>query len=640
MPTTRDNTVIMSKYWNRKIWLTVWSLLLALPLWAAEAGEAGEGNELALPNALPAKLEWQSNDADPIFASPEAKRGGRFRSFITTFPLTLRLVGPDSNGSFASYMRANNLSLVGIHPNTLNPIPELATHWAFGEDGHSIYYRLDPDARWSDGTPVTADDYTFALEFMRSKFILAPWYNNYYSEIIKDVVKYDRHTIGILGAVAKPREEMLFEYSISPVPQHYHQLDEHWVRDYNWKIAPNTGPYRISDIRKGKYIEFKRKDDWWANDKRYFKHRFNPDYLKIKLIRDINIAYQYFRKGELDSFTLLMPRLWHKKAQGDIYDDGYVGKIKFYNDVPQPIAGLFLNEDAPPLGDRRIRYAIAHAINIDKVINTVLRGDYERLQTAHEGYGDYSNTQIRARQFDIGKANTYLDEAGWDQRGEDGIRVKDGQRLSIRVTYYSSGHNDRLVILAQEARKAGIELKLQLLDASAAFKQILENKHQAAWMAWSGGGLSPRYWEFYHSVNAHKPQTNNITNTDNPEMDRKIEAYRQASDKSTRVKLAKELEQLVYEQGSHIPTFKVPYTREAFWRWLKLPEFYGTRTSDQLFSPLGSSGGLFWIDEDAKHEVETAKSEGEALPPLYIEDRRWAQRGQNSEQESPQEASQ
>jgi microcin C transport system substrate-binding protein len=578
----------------------------------------------ALPDKLPDDLVWQTNLSDPIFADSNAKRGGRFRSFVTTFPLTLRLVGPDSNGSFASYMRANNLSLVGIHPNTLKPIPELATEWALGSDGHTIYFHLDPDARWSDGTPVTADDYVFGLEFMRSKYILAPWYNNYFNEIITGLVKYDDYTIGIEGATPKPDDEMLFEYSVSPVPAHFHKLDENWVRDYNWRIEPNTGPYLISEIRKGKYVEFTRKKDWWANDKRYFKYRYNPDHIRIKLIRDPNIAYQYFRKGELDTFPLLMPRFWHKKAQGDIYENGYVGKIKFYNDVPQPISGLFLNEDAPPLDDINVRYAIGHALNVDKVINTVLHGDYERLQTAHDGFGDYTNTTIRAREFDLKKAAEFLDKAGWSERGNDGIRIKDGKPLRIRITYYNSGHNDRLVIIAQEARKAGIDFQLQLLDTSAAFKQIMENKHQAAWMGWAGGGLSPRYWEFYHSDNAHKPQTNNVTNTDNKALDTKIMAYRTATEKVMRVKLAHELEQMIHDQGSFIPTFKVPYTREAFWRWIKLPPSHGTRTSETLFDPLGSSGGLFWIDADEQQTILDAKAKSQALPQIIIIDKTWA----------------
>lgn len=614
MPTIRENSAFMNKSYMRNILLCIL---------AALAGFMSLGVQ-ALPEKLPSDLVWQSNLNDPIFADPRAQRGGRYRSFVITFPLTLRLVGPDSNGSFASYMRANNMSLVGIHPNTRNPIPELATQWAFGDDGHSIYFRLDPDARWSDGTPVTADDYVFGLEFMRSKFILAPWYNNYFSEIITDLVKYDDYTIGIEGANPKPEDEMLFEYSVSPVPAHFHKLDENWVRDYNWRIEPNTGPYQISEIRKGKYVEFTRKNDWWANDKRYFKYRYNPDHIRVKLIRDFNIAYQYFRKGELDTFPLLMPRFWHKKAQGDIYENGYAGKIKFYNDVPQPISGLFLNEDAAPLDDVNVRYAIAHALNVDKVINTVLHGDYERLQTAHDGFGDYSNTSIRARKFDLKKAAEYLDYAGWSERNSDGIRVKDGKPLKIRITYFRSEHNDRLVILAQEARKAGIDFQLQLLDMSAAFKQIMENKHQAAWMGWAGGGLSPRYWEFYHSDNAHKPQTNNITNTDDKVLDAKIMAYRSATDKATRVRLAHELEQMIHDQGSFIPTFKVPYTREAFWRWIKLPANHATRTSDVVFDPLGGTGGLFWIDTEERQTTLEAKSDGKVLPKIMIIDKTWA----------------
>ncbi len=592
-------------------------LLFALLLHGGQASSAD-----AAPR-LPANLQWQTNLDDPIFGSPDAIRGGRFRTFMLSFPLTLRLVGPDSNGGFAGYMRANNLSLVSIHPTTLNPIPELATHWAFDADGKTVYYRLDPDARWSDGKPVIADDYLYTLTFMRSKYIVAPWYTNHFTNVIEEVIKYDDHTIGIRGATVKPQEELLFEYGISPTPEHFHSLDEQWVRDYNWKIEPNTGPYKICKIRKGKYIEFCRKQDWWANDKRYNRYRFNPDEVRVKVIRDINIAYQHFVKGELDTFGLVMPSFWHKKARGKMYDNGYIGKIIFYNEVPQPANGIFLNEDDPLFADRKVRYGFAHAMNIDRILRTVLRGDYARLQTMNEGYGDYSNRNIRAREFDLDKAEQYLSEAGWAQRGPDGIRVKNGERFSVRVTYVNPSHTPRLVVLKEEALKAGIELNLQLLDASAGFKQILEKKHQVAWMGWSGGGLAPRYWQFFHSDNAHIPQTNNITNTDDPKMDEMIAAYRLATDKATRVELAQALEQQVHDIGSVIPTFKVPYTREGFWRWIKLPEFHGTRTSRVLFSPFGSTGGLFWIDPEEKQRTQEARRNGDKLSPVFVEDSRW-----------------
>ena len=163
--------------------------------------EVREGD--GLPQKLPEDLVWETNDHDPTFASPEAKRGGTLRTWMLAFPLTLRTVGPDSNGSFAGFLRYNRMGLVTYHPESRRPIPALATHWAFGADGRSIYYRLNPNARWSDGVPVTADDYVFSIQFMRSKEIVAPWYNNYFTERIRDVKQYDDHTIGIQGANPK-----------------------------------------------------------------------------------------------------------------------------------------------------------------------------------------------------------------------------------------------------------------------------------------------------------------------------------------------------------------------------------------------------------------------------------------------------
>ena len=569
---------------------------------------------------LPEGLEWVTNVNDPVWSSPEATIGGTFNTSVLSFPLTLRTVGPDSNDSFSAYKRYTNLGLVSIHPNTLNFIPQLATHWAFGPDGKTVYYRLDPDARWSDGELVTADDYLFTIDFMRSEHIVAPWYNNHYTNQIVSVAKYDDYTISVEGATAKPREELLYEYGLNPTPRHFHKLDENWVQDYNWRSEPGTGAYRISRVEKGQFVEFGRNEDWWGNDKRYLAKRFNPDTVRVTVIRDMNVAWEYFLRGEIDAFPVLMPRFWHEKAQGEPFDNGYINRIKFYTDTPQPSAGLWLNMDDPVLADRNVRLGLAHAMNIDLLLSTVLRGDYERLKTHHDGYWDYSNPNIQPREFDLQKADEYLDAAGFPNRGPDGIRMRDGQRLSLRVVYSTQEHTPRLVLLREEAKKAGIELNLQLLDSSAAFKQILEKQHQVAWMAW-GIGLTPRFWQHYHSENAHKPQTNNITNTDNPEMDALIMEYRAATDKETRVRLAHQLEQMVHESGVFIPTYKVPYTREAYWRWLRLPEHYASRTTEVIFNPMVE--GVFWIDEEIKAETLAGKDRGDTFEVVNIADTTW-----------------
>lgn len=584
-----------------------------------------------LPEVLPDDLEWITNLDDPEFASPDALRGGTFRTWILGYPLTMRTVGPDSNGSFAGFLRPIQFNPTSFHPMTRRPIPMLATHWAFGEDGRSIFYRINPIARWSDGEPVTADDFVFTIQFMRSKQIVAPWYNNYYTERIRDVKKYDDHTYAVQGSHAKPRDELISDLGFRPYPDHFHRMSNNWPVEYNWKPDPTTGPYHVGVVDKGKSIELHRTKGWWADDLKYMRNRFNPEIIHIKVIRDMNSAWQHFLAGELDSFNVTRPKYWHEKANADAFKRGYINKYWFYTKLPVPSAGLSLNSAHKVLSDKNVRIGLAHSINIDLLIATVLKGDYERLPTFQLGYAHYDNTNIEARSFDLASAHKYFVEAGFSEVGRDGVRIRKNEdgttdRLSFEITYGNDNDTERLVVLVQEAKKAGVELKLDLQDSSASFKKMQEKKHQIAWLTWASGGLSPTYWEFFHSVNANKDQTNNVTNTAIPEMDELIIRYRYSTDLDERIELAHTLEQMVHDHAVIIPTYQVPYTRDAAWRWIELPEWLGVETTGTLFNSMHysggmfSSGGLFWIDEEKKQETLAAREKGDTFEPIVIKD--------------------
>ena len=241
------------------------------------------------------------------------------------------------------------------------------------------------------------------------------------------------------------------------------------------------------------------------------------------------------------------------------------------------------------------------------------------MHNHYSGYGKYTNPQVKARAYDLDKANEYLDKAGWDKRGSDGIREKDGTRFSVKLTYGQQNHTDRIVVLKEEAKKAGIELVLQLLDGTSAYKNTIEKKHQAAWMGWSTG-LRPAFWQHYHSDNAHKPQTNNITNTDDAQMDEMIIRYRDSTEEDERVELAHQLQQKVHDYGAYIPTYSAPYAREAYWNWMRLPESLGTKISQSLFTAFDLTfGGLAWIDEEIKEQTLKAKKKKTAIgEPVVI----------------------
>ena len=348
------------------------------------------------------------------------------------------------------------------------------------------------------------------------------------------------------------------------------------------------------------------------------------DKVVFNVVRDFNILWEYFKKGKEDMFPLTIPKYWHDKSRTPVFEDGYVDKIWFYNDTPQSATGLWLNQDRDIFKDQNVRYAFAHAMNVKKVIAKVLRNDYFRLEHGFMGYGQYSNTDIRARRFDLALVEDYMKESGWN-RGDDGIWVKNDQRFSVKVTYSHDEHTPRLVVLKEEAKKAGVELQLQKLDPAAAYKKVIEKKHDVSWMGWSTS-LRPQFWEHVHSVNAHKPQTNNITNTDDPEMDRLVDAFRNSLVESERIRLAKLIEAKIHEIGAFVPTFRVPYVRQGYWRWWKLPKLPGTKLSDDLFDPFSSgTGGLFWFDKKVYEKTKQAMKKHRKLEQVIIVDETYKQ---------------
>jgi microcin C transport system substrate-binding protein len=168
------------------------------------------------------------------------------------------------------------------------------------------------------------------------------------------------------------------------------------------------------------------------------------------------------------------------------------------------------------------------------------------------------------------------------------------------------------------------------MDASASFKQAQEKKHQIALMGW-GTTPVPQYWEFYHSANSHKPQTNNITNIDDPVLDQMITEYDAAVDHDRRVELSHDIQQFVHDEAVFIPLWNLSFVRDVYWRWVKLPDNHATRAANYLIDPpldepIVHYDGLFWIDEAAKAETLEARQAGRTFEPVSIVDTTWLDR--------------
>lgn len=565
---------------------------------------------------LPEGLVWEDGQDQDAFASPHAKKGGILYDTITDFPRTLRTVGPDSNGGFRGIiLDGNALSLLGQHPNTEKPFGGLAKQWAIGDDHRTVYFRLDPDARFSDGETISADNYFFSFFFFLSDYIKAPWYNNFYSTEYTNISRYDDHTISITLAEAKP-DFLDRAGGLRPLPiEFYKELGEDYPVRYQWRFEPTTGAYELrdADIKKGRSITMRRIKDWWAADKKFYRGRYNPDAMKYSVVRDAGKAYELWLAGQLDLFALGLPEYWYdRSANAKQVHDGYIKRVTFYNQTPRPTWGVYVNTADTLMQNHDVRLGLAHALNWDQVIDFFFRGDFQRMRCYGSGYGRYTNPDIEPYPFDPEAAAEYFAKAGFTQRDREGVLTnpETQQRLEISVTASEGPLNGILVILKQEALKAGLQLNLDILDGTTAFKKMLEKKHQTTFMAFNVGGENyPRYWEMFHSVNA-APQTNNLCNLQDERIDALIDRYDRSTSEDEIAELSHQLQALVHSQACFLPGYEKPWYRVGFWRWLHFPEGFDVKKSSHPYD-----WGLFWIDTEEKADTLKAMQEGRKFEP-------------------------
>ncbi len=594
-----------------------------------------DGFSILSPQQIPVNLNWQDGSNEKEFSSPDAERGGTFHAYMRDFPRTLRTIGPDANGAFRSYLLDNNaVSLTHAHPNSDGYYPGLASAWAVGGDGRTVYFRLDPNARFSDGNLVKASDYFFFFYFMRSKHIQAPWYNDFYGkDKFQKVTLYDEQTLSITFFKAKP--DVVERVSIRPTPEHfYSELGGEYITKYQWNPEPTTGAYMASpeNVDKGKSVTLVRQDDWWANDKPFFRNRFNPDEIKVSVIRDNDKAFEVFLKGEIDAFGLAKTDFWYEKLGNDhpLVRNGYISKVTFFNQAPPPSYALRINSQKPPLDNLDVRIGFHHAMNFDLVLERIFRGDFVRMNTVADGFGERSNPDLKAREFSVDKAVTSFEKAGYSTRGKDGILInKKGERLSIEIMTGYKRFEDVLIVLKEEAKKAGLEIKLKVLEQTAAWKMANEKNHQVVFSAFGTFvELFPRFWEPFHSDNSYhekgdlkylkngtlksglttKTSTNNFTQTAVRELDHLINLYREEEDFAKITAIAHRLSQMIHDHAVWVPAWKKPWLRAGYWSWLQFPDDWGPKESTDY-----EEFQVFWIDSQQKKKIFEAMKEGKPI---------------------------
>lgn len=571
------------------------------------------------PEEVPAGLAWEDGMEEPEIGDPRAVKGGVFRRFIPTFPPTIRPFGANSNNSFRGDLYdLIDMGLVGLHPATMRLIPGVAKEWAVTEDGRTVYFRVDPEARYSDGVPVKARDFLVGIYLRVSDNVTNPFDKQWFREQYAAFRVYDDHTLSV--TLPEPRSLAPFRCSLVPAPPHfYEEYGPDYAERYQWRFPPTTGAYEVhpGDIVKGVSITQTRVKDWWARDRKFYRHRFNPDKLVHTVVRDESKAFELFRAGELETFFLTRPEYWYEKSEMSPVFDGHVHKVTFFNRYPKVPFGLYLNVIKKPLDDLNVRIGIQHAANWQRVIDVLYRGDYRRLDQFSGGYGPYTDPSIKARSFSGEQARAAFAAAGFTEEGRDGIlRKPDGTRLSVSLTYPRHPQYDRIFsILQEEAKRCGLDLRLDGQEFTVAYLKEMQKQHEIAFSSWLVQPPFPDYHQFLHSSNAFddkgnpRPQTNNVFSWARADTDRLSEQVRNARTEEEMAAASHAIQRIIHDEAIFVPGYNVDFVRVGSWRWVQWPECENTMFSPPVvYDPHESF--VFWVDEELKKETIDAMRDG------------------------------
>ena len=563
---------------------------------------------------------WQTNTDFELIGDPRAVKGGTLRQgMMTDFPSTLRYAGPNVTAWNAMLHGLTYETLLGMHPTTLEDIPALATHWQISEDKKGFRFRLDPNARFSDGTPVTSADVIASWKLMVDKTLQDPARTLIFSNFEPPVAE-SRYIVSVRAKDVKWQNFQYFAQSLYIYPAQI--LDtltgERYVREYNYKMLPGTGPYAVAeaDVVKGREIRIRRRKDFWGEKQRRNAGLANFDEIRQTVVRDRNLELEMLKRGDLDYYVVQRAQMWVDELDFDQIQRGLLQKRKIFNNNPQGVQGVAMNTRRAPYNDIRVRKALKHLFNRESMVKNLMFNEYELVDSIYPNsvYENPDNEKIR---YDPGRAVALLAEAGWKDRDASGRLVKGGQPLTIEIIYGDQLSERFFTVYQEDLRKVGVTVNLRLVTFETLVKLINEQTFGMVSIAYTGE-LFPSPEANLKSELADQKNTNNLTGFKNPRADQIIEQYNKEFDLDKRIALLKELDRIVTGEHHWILEWTAPYERLVYWNKFGYPDGILTRVGDYRDVP-----SLWWFDPEASRQLEEARRGGGKLQAGQTDQRFW-----------------
>lgn len=540
---------------KQKTWLSIFSLLVIVAMMSTAC---------AAPSAAPA-----GNASPSTGVQPAATDGGKkilrvaYGAEIDTLNALTSQNLTDIEISMIDglIMSDNNNSYV---PVLAREIPTVENGGIVTKDDGAIEmtWRLYEGVKWHDGEEFTSEDVCFTLDFIQSEAGSAVYNQTDYMGI-KECQMPDPYTVIFVWDKPFAAYATLFD---TILPKHVLEGKDILTYDGYNRSPLGTGPFKFVEWRPGEYIRVEKNTNYWRG----------PDYPKLdeivfNFIPDPNTRLNALKAGEYDIGQILPNQV--KEVQNL---PGY--KVEL---VPANSWIIFEMNVATERGqklfsDPNVRKALFHAIDRQAIVDGLMEGTVQIANSGISPTSPYHNPDVPVYEYDPAKAAQMLDDAGWVP-GADGIREKDGERLSFTIINRNSRPERTAIAQAIQAmlKEVGVEVNFEDLENAAWLQKWLSKD----WEAIVGGWIIPADPSLTALYSCDG--SNNFTGFCNPELDAAMKASDEAFDFKDRKPLMDKVQVMLAEEGRELPIY-----------YNVLP--YVMREDLQGFKGSGTNLGSFW----------------------------------------------
>ncbi len=467
-------------------------------------------------------------------------------------------------------------------------------------EGETLFQmKFRPEAKWEDGSSVTAEDYEFTLKVIFNPLIKASW-RNILSGIKKVYIDPDdKLTVGVVvSGDLVLSQEVACNFNIYPKYNYDPQgllddvpldelltLDEVMLEEkypqlrkfaelftsdaYSREKIVGSGPYRLESWSQDLAINLVRKDNYWGrqftDESNYLQG--NPARLVYRIIEDENTAMTALKQGELDVMANISPLAFGQLQAQEL-------SLKYYTPQVMSYYYIGMNGNDLRLEETAVRQAMAHLLDIDQLIETLMAGLAVRTVGPIHPSKSYYNRDLSPVAFDIDRANQLLDAAGWKDSDGDGIRDKrkydklQSLDFVLKTSPRELGKNIAL-ILKENAAKAGVNITIESKEFRSILGDIRKGDfHFANLVARQYPGMYDPY-SSWHTDNIGDGGRNYM-GFGSEESDELIKTIRTTVNVEKREQAYREFQRLVHEQQPAIFLFS-PVERIASQDGYNLP---------------------------------------------------------------------